>query len=80
MVMPFFVQVYAIAEGFAFACSGTCNDSPSNPTEVHEGGGTNLGRTANEICIGIPIQFEFEIGFGFRILGVSQTVSNCAIN
>lgn len=40
---PSLLHVYTIDIGFAFAFIPTCSDSPSIPTTVDDGGGTNFG-------------------------------------
>lgn len=40
---PSLVQVYAIDMGLALASMATCKGSPSTPTTVDDGGGTNFG-------------------------------------
>lgn len=40
---PSLVHVYVTDIGLAFATMATCNDSPSMPTTVYDGGVTNFG-------------------------------------
>lgn len=40
---PSLVHVYVTDVGLAFATMATCNDSPSMPTTVYDGGVTNFG-------------------------------------